>query len=257
MISVCMAALNGEKYIKAQIDSIISQLTAEDEIIVVDSNSMDNTVQILESYNDNRIKILHFDNSNIGGGEFKTVNRIRAAFLLAISNAKGDTLYLSDQDDIWLPQKVKVCEEHLKRFEVICHDCEIIDNDLVRHGIFKREKVGYLQNFINPPFHGCCVAFTRKVADELLFSLHRLNNIEIAHDHLVGFTSMIFNGKKSIGIIHESLLLYRRHGANASPTMGKSPNSLRFKFTYRLNDLKCYYLLCKAKKAIIKLKNKV
>lgn len=118
MISVCMAALNGEKYIKAQIDSIISQLTAEDEIIVVDSNSMDNTVQILESYNDNRIKILHFDNSNIGGGEFKTVNRIRAAFLLAISNAKGDTLYLSDQDDIWLPQKVKVCEEHLKRFEV-------------------------------------------------------------------------------------------------------------------------------------------
>ena len=58
MISVCMATYNGEKYIKEQLSSILSQLSEKDEIIVSDDSSTDKTVEIIESFQDKRIKIL-------------------------------------------------------------------------------------------------------------------------------------------------------------------------------------------------------
>ena len=57
MISVCMATYNGEKYIKEQVNSILSQLGEQDEIIVSDDGSTDNTISILTSYKDRRIHV--------------------------------------------------------------------------------------------------------------------------------------------------------------------------------------------------------
>ena len=57
MISVCMATYNGQKYIKEQIDSILCQLSEDDELVVSDDHSSDKTVDIISSYNDDRIKI--------------------------------------------------------------------------------------------------------------------------------------------------------------------------------------------------------
>lgn len=48
MISVCIATYNGEKYIHRQLETILSQLTAEDEIIISDDNSTDNTLDIIK-----------------------------------------------------------------------------------------------------------------------------------------------------------------------------------------------------------------
>lgn len=59
MISVCIVIYNGERFIKQQIDSILSQLLPEDEIIVSDDGSTDRTLEIVHSYNDSRIKIFH------------------------------------------------------------------------------------------------------------------------------------------------------------------------------------------------------
>ena len=57
MISVCIASYNGEKYIKSQLDSILCQISLSDEIIISDDSSMDNTLEIIKSYNDPRIKL--------------------------------------------------------------------------------------------------------------------------------------------------------------------------------------------------------
>ena len=50
MISVCMATYNGEKYIREQIDSILSQLKENDEIIISDDSSTDQTISIIEKF---------------------------------------------------------------------------------------------------------------------------------------------------------------------------------------------------------------
>ena len=99
MISVCIATYNGEKYIKEQLDSIIPQLGHEDEIVISDDGSSDSTLDIINSINDERIRI--------------TVNQgkhgVNSNFNNALLHAKGDFIFLADQDDIWLSGKVAEC----------------------------------------------------------------------------------------------------------------------------------------------------
>ena len=59
MNSICIATYNGEKYIKQQLSSILKQINIDDEVIVSDDDSTDNTIKIIESLNDKRIKIVH------------------------------------------------------------------------------------------------------------------------------------------------------------------------------------------------------
>ena len=98
MISVCIATYNGSKYIKEQIDSILPQLDECDEIIVSDDSSTDNTLSILKSYHDRRIII--FTNQKFNSPIYNFEN--------ALKHAKGDIIFLSDQDDIWEFNKVQV-----------------------------------------------------------------------------------------------------------------------------------------------------
>lgn len=109
-ISICMATYNGAKYIREQVDSILSQefrvnKDVEMELIVSDDHSSDDTVAILESYHNPRIKIF----THHQGQRFKYLNATRACmrnFENAIRHASGDYIFLSDQDDRWYPQKI-------------------------------------------------------------------------------------------------------------------------------------------------------
>ena len=81
-ISVCMATYNGEKFVVRQLDSVFQQLGPEDEVIVVDDRSKDNTVQLLKETYGNRVQV-HVNEENIGAIK---------SFEKAISLAKGDIL---------------------------------------------------------------------------------------------------------------------------------------------------------------------
>jgi glycosyltransferase involved in cell wall biosynthesis len=65
LVSICIPVFNGENFIKDCLDSVISQSNKNFEIIVIDNNSVDNTLQIVKSYNDPRIKI-YSNEKNIG-----------------------------------------------------------------------------------------------------------------------------------------------------------------------------------------------
>ena len=104
MISVCIATYNGEKYLRKQLDSILNQLEYNDEVIISDDGSSDETLNIISSYNDKRIHVFH------NKGEHGVVKN----FENGLNHVLGDYIFLCDQDDIWKSNKVQVVLNELK-----------------------------------------------------------------------------------------------------------------------------------------------
>ena len=121
-ISVAMATYNGEKYIYQQLESILNQSMAVDEIIVVDDNSSDKTIEIIEKLNCSRIHI-YKNEENLG---------YIKNFYKAISLTQGKYVFLADQDDIWEKEKVKLTFAELQNSAknmVICTNFSLIDQN--------------------------------------------------------------------------------------------------------------------------------
>lgn len=228
MISVCMATYNGAKYIQEQVDSILAQLGPRDELVVSDDGSTDATLAILGGYEDPRIKI--FDNHNRKGvvGNFEN----------AIKQASGDYIFLSDQDDIWLPGKVDACVEALADVDLVMHDAQIIDQKgrVVVDSFFalRGSGAGYWKNLYRNSYLGCCLAFRKQVLDYVLPMPKRV----AMHDIWIG---LLVSKRGRVALLGEPFLHYRRHGANASPTGEKSNFSRAKQLAYRF-DLLVYTL---------------
>jgi len=109
MVSVCMTTCNGEKYLKRQLDTILEQLDAEDEVIVSDDSSTDKTIQIIKAYGDNRIILL--EDGNFGNPVLNMEN--------ALKRAQGEYIFLADQDDVWLPGRVEKVMEKLRNYDLV------------------------------------------------------------------------------------------------------------------------------------------
>ncbi len=204
-ISVAMATYNGEKYIKEQLESILLQLENQDEVIVSDDGSTDHTLKIIESLNDQRIKILKGPR-----------NGVKQNFAHALSFCKGKYIFLSDQDDIWLENKVKhvlTCFEE-KKCDCITHNCDVVNSnhsEVLIESFFdyRKSTPGILSNIYKNKYLGCCMAFK----NEMLKSILPIPNSIEMHDQWIGlicekFGTSIFLDKK---LIH-----YRRHDDNVS-----------------------------------------
>lgn len=210
-ISVCMATYNGAKFIKQQVDSILQQIGAEDELVISDDGSTDKTIEILESFQDSRIKLFRNIRNKIG---LKPVELATTNFEKALSHATGDVIFLADQDDIWLPNKVKVCMNYLRDYDIIMHNFEIVNENLEHIGFPKigREYEFSLWKslFSTCPFHGCCLVFKKAVLKKALPFPKNLQS----HDRWIGWIGC-FKFKYKI-ITPEILLRYRRYGGNIS-----------------------------------------
>lgn len=206
LISVAMATYNGEKYIKEQIESILCNLKENDELIISDDGSTDNTINIIKelSRKDNRIKL--YDGPQKG---------IKQNFANAISHCNNKYIFLSDQDDIWKKDKVK---KVIKEFDnpntlVVQHDAEVINQDLnvVLPSYFKYRKCGrgILKNIYKGTYLGCCMAFDSKLKKHIL---PIPENIDM-HDTWIGIIGDVYGKNK---FINDKLISYRRHGDNNS-----------------------------------------
>jgi glycosyltransferase involved in cell wall biosynthesis len=230
-ISICVAVYNGEKYLHKQIDSILTQIALEDQIIVINDTSTDNSMKILESFNDPRISI--YQNSrNLG---------VVTSFEKAINIANGEIIFLSDQDDIWLPNKVrKVLEIFNSRPAVtlVLSDAQIIDDEdiIIASSYFSLRgefSDNLFANVIKNKYHGCTMAFKREILD---FVLPFPNEIPM-HDMWIGIVNSIY-GKTFY--INESLMQHRRHGNNTGRGFKNSASLfsiLKWRFTLIKNLL--------------------
>jgi hypothetical protein len=115
--------------------------------------------------------------------------------------------------------------------DVVVADCRVVDASLttLRESLFAqlRPNKGLARNLIRNSYIGCCMAFKRSVLDAALPFPANLP----MHDWWIGLVGEMVG---SVTFVNEPLLLYRRHGNNASPTSGKSANSLRKKVAMRV-----------------------
>ena len=112
MISVCLATYNGERFIQRQLETIIEQLGEDDEIIISDDGSTDDTLRIIEGLHSPLIHVY------INNGE----HGYTPNFENALRYAHGEYIFLSDQDDVWLPRKLEICMNALKTCDFVVSD---------------------------------------------------------------------------------------------------------------------------------------
>ncbi len=119
LFSVVIPTYNHAHFINICLDSILSQTYTNWEIIIVNNFSEDNTIELIDAYKDNRIKIINFRNNGI----------IAASRNIGIKNAKGDWICFLDSDDWWTPNKLQVCHDRInENVDLIYHDLKIIRN---------------------------------------------------------------------------------------------------------------------------------
>ncbi len=121
ILSVVMAVYNGEKYIKEAIDSILNQSYTDFEFIIINDGSTDNTLAILESYHDQRIKVISHQNV----GHSKSLN-------VGIKEAKGEYIARIDADDRSLPERFSKQMDFLSihpEVVLVGSNANIVDDD--------------------------------------------------------------------------------------------------------------------------------
>lgn len=231
MISVCIATYNGGHFLKEQLDSILLQLNFNDEIIISDDSSKDDTLDIIQSYQDRRIKLL--PNQTFHSPIYNFEN--------ALKHANGDFIFLSDQDDVWEANKIEVMLSHLSQYSLVVSNCSIVDKNgvTIRDAYFNDEtlKTGVLRNIVHNNYLGCCMAFRREVLDIALPFPTKM----AMHDIWLGLCASFFF---STIFIPDKLIQYRRHGNNASATAEESNLTWSYRIKYRLYFL--YHLVKRA-----------
>ena len=229
MISVCIATYNGEKFIKQQIDSILVQLFDGDELLISDDNSTDRTVEIIKQIADSRIK-LFFNKEKGYTSNFENV----------LKQVSGDIVFLSDQDDIWTPNKVEVCLKELITYDIVVSDCYIINanNEIISNSYFELRNVKKTSfgNLIKFSYLGCCLVFRSKILNKAL--PFPSNRQFCTHDNWLFLVGSFFFKHK---VLNDRLIYYRRHDGNVSTGGLISKTSLWFKIIYRV--YLCFFLI--------------
>ena len=218
-----MATYEGERYIGQQLESVLSQLGADDEVVVSDDCSKDATVALVEGLADPRVRILR-NTTNLGYSK---------NFARALSAATGDVVFVCDQDDVWLPGKVDTMVKALDSHDLVVADVTVVDQDLsvvaTSHFALHGVRTGFLTNLLRTRYIGASMAMRRRVLD-LSLPLPP-DDRYCAYDYWIALVGEAFF---DVGLVTEPQMLYRRHGSNASTGGSKSTNSLAHRVWVRL-----------------------
>ena len=201
-----MAAHNGARFIREQVESILSQLRPGDELIVVDDASSDDTVAILASYRDPRIRIIP---QAPNCGVLKTFER-------ALREATGEIIFLCDQDDIWRGDKIDKTLQAFKRLPgatLVLSNGDLIDSRgrLLQEALHAGDRLplGVASNLLKNRYQGSTMAFRREI---LQAALPFPGGIPM-HDSWIGMVNAVVG--RAV-YLPQKLIFYRRHGDNAT-----------------------------------------
>lgn len=214
-ISIALCTYNGAKFLDAQLKSFSAQTRLPDELVICDDRSNDATVEIIERYARTAgfPVLLHINEKNLGS----TKN-----FERAIALSTGDLIFLADQDDVWLPEKIAKFAAEFARSEkigMVFSDAELVGETL--------EPLGHrLWNFSFPAAErqaarggklfetllkkntvtGATMAFRASFRE--MFSPIPANIPNTIHD---AWIALVIAANADVSFLEEATILYRQH----------------------------------------------
>lgn len=204
-LSIAMATYNGAKYLPEQLQSFIDQIRQPDELVISDDVSTDSTLEIVKEFTRTApFEVRFFQNEhNLGyAGNFNT----------ALMQTTGDLVLLSDQDDVWFPEKILRLEEIAEVYPdklLFMNDAALTDSGLNELGFTKLGQIHSAGLNDHSFVMGCCCAIRRELLDLCM----PIPAGYKAHDNwIVGFAE----GLDAKVISERVLQYYRRHGKNES-----------------------------------------
>lgn len=222
-LSVCMAVCNGAEFLEEQLNSILIQLGTNDEIIICDDKSDDFSVGIISSVGDPRIHLYLND---------KRLGHVKN-FELAISLARGNVIFLADQDDIWTSNRLALFIEKLAQIKspglVVGNFLEVdntashLDTKMNRLQLAgsKGSRLPIALSILigRSKYYGCCFAFHRSLTKLILPFPSKIE----AHDMWIGLVASLC---ASVAVIDEVTLLRRIHGKNLTSPKRRGLNAI-------------------------------
>ena len=225
-VQVLMSTYNGQTYLKKQIESILEQTYPNIELLVRDDESSDHTIDILRDYEERyeNIKVIYGKNIGVNGSFF---------YLLAQSNS--DYLAFSDQDDIWLPEKIQNAVEKLDYYTVPAlyagNKILIDQNDsIIKENNKKKKKPSFSNALIENICTGCTIVMNKKLADNLKIHIPKQ---AILHDWWCYLVASY------LGIVvydEQAYILYRQHGNNIIGQNRNIIKKIEFNIKYILKN---------------------
>ncbi len=205
LVSVVLATYNGERFLRAQLDSILTQTYPWIEVIAVDDCSTDETVTILNEYAVNYKNVTVFINEqNLG-----YVKNFEKGFSLAT----GEFVAPCDQDDVWLPTKIEVLIREIGNNAIVYCDSEFIDGEGQLLGT-KMSDTKTLTDFDSPIMYIeagiSALGHAMLIKKEVVLAAMPFP-VLFSHDNWLGFVAS-FRG--SVKFFDEVLVHYRRHDMN-------------------------------------------
>lgn len=204
-LSIAMTTFNGEKYIEKQLQSILDQTLKPDEVWIYDDCSKDDTVKKVRKFiTDNCLKDWHFIVNDQNRGFIENFNQ-------AISSTTGDIIFLCDQDDIWLRNKIELMSKKIVELGADCLDASFVPIDSVGSSIYlssykKRHNYNILRRGVTPgdvkKFEfvklllegnispGCTMCFTAKTREMYI----KIKNTKLPHDYVLNIIGSTLHG---------------------------------------------------------------
>jgi glycosyltransferase involved in cell wall biosynthesis len=216
---VILAVWNGERYLPAMLDSLLSQTTRDFNVLVRDDGSRDGTLEILETYKpkfDGRLSVIAGEPSGSA----------TANFGILLRETKADYVLFADQDDVWKPEKVELTLRSLKDAEAkygkstpiyFATDIEVVNKDLepISPSYWKWKRLNpsmmskLSQSLICVSIQGMASGINRALVD----LANPVSAKAISHDW---WAQLIAAAMGKVICDPTTTALYRVHGGNAS-----------------------------------------
>lgn len=215
LVSVIIPTYNRANYLKDSIQSVLSQTFKDFEIIIINNYSNDNTFEMVNSFNDNRIKIINYKNNGI----------IAKSRNWGLMHSSGRYIAFLDDDDLWCSQRLELQIKYLEsnpEIDIAYSNAIIIDEHGKRKGILNnptRAKSGRIfLELVNDSFVPMLTVLMKKKVFETIGLFNEDLSMRAAEDYEYWLRASL---KFNFGYIDKPLALYRVHSGCASMAINR------------------------------------